>query len=414
MDEQQAHSERVLLGNLLNGMSERVWASGVTPLMFEPGPRQQIAALAHDMFINGDKVTIPEMQGRLASSPGTVPAIGELMACSESFWPGGSTEVFSKILRDNAARRSMRQSLSRSLQMLDTDAEPEQIMETLTEMLAATPSQQQMGTVSLDEVLAMEAEPYTWVIPGMLARRDRLMLTGNEGSGKSFLMAQLAMGAAFGVHPFDLGSPTFEPQRVLVLDVENDHQHQLSRTWHTMATAFRMLRKHAPVEPDIRLVDSKDIDLFNATEAAEFIRTCVSVMPNLVVMGSLYKLTASSDEHEKFARTVQSVIDKVRARTGAAVIIEAHAGHGFQGNRNNGRPDGSSLWLRWPELGWWLKPIPAGRDYRLHTLHRWRGDRTTRDKVPTAIRMGGGARAVLPWVGIDAEEWAMSYSHMDT
>lgn len=409
--DQQTHAEQVLIGNLLNGMGEKVWATGITPLMFEPGHRQQIAAIAHGMFTDGEKVDLPSVQARLASSPATVGAVGELMACREQFWPGGTTEPFAKVLRDNANRRSIRRALTHAQQLLDTDTEPEHVLETLTETLADAPSAQHMDTLGLDEVLAMEAEPYKWVIPGMLARRDRLMLTGNEGSGKSFLMAQLALGAAYGVHPFEPGGERYEPQRVLVLDVENDHEHQLSRTWHTMDTAYRVLRRDDPITPDIRLVKVRDIDLYSAVEAGEFIRTCVSVMPDLLLMGSLYKLAASSEEHERFARTVQSVVDKVRARTGAAVVIEAHAGHGFQGNRNNGRPDGSSLWLRWPELGWWMKPMPgqAEKRMRLHEIHRWRGDRIARDQVPGGLRMGGSG-AVLPWVGIPQDEWDVTYA----
>jgi RecA-family ATPase len=41
------------------------------------------------------------------------------------------------------------------------------------------------------------------VIPGLLERRDRLMLTGEEGLGKSYLLRQIAVMAAAGLDPFD-------------------------------------------------------------------------------------------------------------------------------------------------------------------------------------------------------------------
>jgi hypothetical protein len=42
-----------------------------------------------------------------------------------------------------------------------------------------------------------------WLIPDLLERRDRLILTGEEGLGKSYLLRQIAIMAAAGLDPFD-------------------------------------------------------------------------------------------------------------------------------------------------------------------------------------------------------------------
>jgi hypothetical protein len=60
---------------------------------------------------------------------------------------------------------------------------------------------------------------YQWLMPGLLERGDRLMITGYEGWGKSTLVRQIALGCASGVHPFT-GEST-EPVRVLFIDCEN-------------------------------------------------------------------------------------------------------------------------------------------------------------------------------------------------
>ena len=57
------------------------------------------------------------------------------------------------------------------------------------------------------------------MLPGLIGKRERLVLTGKEGWGKSTLIYQLVLGAAFGVSPLDLDLH-FEPRRVLVLDAD--------------------------------------------------------------------------------------------------------------------------------------------------------------------------------------------------
>lgn len=74
---------------------------------------------------------------------------------------------------------------------------------------------------TLREVLDVpeSADAYDWVVPDLLERRDRLMLTGSEGGGKSTFLRQVAVLSAAGIHPFRF-SP-IQPIRVLVVDAEN-------------------------------------------------------------------------------------------------------------------------------------------------------------------------------------------------
>lgn len=84
------------------------------------------------------------------------------------------------------------------------------------------------------------------------------------------------------------------------------------------------------------------------------------------------------------------VVDQCRAISGCAVLTEAHAGHGEQGNRNGWRPSGSSLWLRWPDIGIGMSPV--SREDGIMEIVRWRGDRQA-NSWPEQIRRGG----LLPW-----------------
>jgi hypothetical protein len=67
---------------------------------------------------------------------------------------------------------------------------------------------------------------YQWLMPGLLERGDRLMITGYEGWGKSVFTRQLALGSL----PASTRSPARAPSpcRVLFIDCENSEM-QLRR-----------------------------------------------------------------------------------------------------------------------------------------------------------------------------------------
>ena len=74
--------------------------------------------------------------------------------------------------------------------------------------------------LTLAELLDLPEQDYDWIIPGLLERGDRLMVTGEEGLGKSSLLRQIAILAAAGIHPF-LTSRRIEPIKALIYDAEN-------------------------------------------------------------------------------------------------------------------------------------------------------------------------------------------------
>ena len=81
---------------------------------------------------------------------------------------------------------------------------------------------QAVGTIhapTLADVLATPDEEVQWAIPGFLAKRDRLVLTGGEGLGKTTFMRQIAILAAAGIHPTEFTH--IPPVTALVVDTEN-------------------------------------------------------------------------------------------------------------------------------------------------------------------------------------------------
>ncbi|MBV7674361.1 AAA family ATPase [Streptomyces halstedii] len=233
----------------------------------------------------------------------------------------------------------------------------------------------------LDLIAEADQEP-DWVIPGVLARWDRLILTGGEGGGKSLMLRQIAVRAAAGLHPWRKAS--IKPVKALIVDVENSRDQV--RPWlakmHAAAEAESVSVERGALRVVIR---PEGVDLTQPVDRARLLRLVEAEAPDLIVIGPLYKLAAprAGEAAEDSARALMTALEAVRAASGgAALLIEAHSPHASQGRRDL-RPIGSSLWLRWPEFGFGLDPVssrtePGAEELRLCDWTPWRGSRSER------------------------------------
>src|SRR5215207_2008289 len=64
---------------------------------------------------------------------------------------------------------------------------------------------------------------YDWLVPEVIERMDRVIVTGDEGIGKSTLKRQVAVKCAAGLHPFS--DDAIDPLRVALVDLENGQRH---------------------------------------------------------------------------------------------------------------------------------------------------------------------------------------------
>lgn len=248
------------------------------------------------------------------------------------------------------------------------------------------------GVVWLRDLLDVpeHEDAYDWVIPDVLERRDRLMLSAAEGSGKTVLLRQLAVLSAAGIHPFRF-SP-IDPVQVLVVDAENS-----ARQWRRSARQLvhdaaergrRDPRSHLAVrnEPVMDITRPDDIGRIH--------RWMDEVKPDLLVLGPLYRMTGGSLNTDDEVAPVLAALDSLRERD-VAMLIEVHAGHArsTSGEREL-RPRGSSALLGWPEFGLGLRRDRVVQNTRpTFSLVRWRGDRDRRE-WPTLTR---GDHQVWPW-----------------
>ena len=120
----------------------------------------------------------------------------------------------------------------------------------------------------------------------------------------------------------------------------------------------------------------------------------MAIQPSILVCGPLYRLHAKNPNDEEPARQVAQVLDRCRVAASCALVLEAHAGHQLGGDgKRSVRPTGTSLWLRWPEFGYGIRPTDDfNPDTRVVEFVPWRGDRDERD-WPVRLKRGGS----WPW-----------------
>lgn len=326
-------------------------------------------------------------------------------------------------VRELSGRRKLLFGAQRAVQRLQslTEDETRGDVRTVTGELrrfcddaeAVATDRAQPGPTGMGEFLATE-DTHDWLVPGLIERMDRTVITGGEGGGKSVLCSQFAACLAGGVHPFSgrvLGSGN-QNVRVLVLDCENSPA-QSRRRYRQVVRRVDTVRDMAGLNPVVwdewMNIDMRPagVDLLSSRDVSWIEHALSACAPDLLVLGPLYKLHHEDANDEKAAREVAWILDGLRERFGVALLTEAHAGKSKnQEGERNMAPIGSSVWLRWPEFGFGLLPQRDGRrDERTGRAQDvdvvpWRGAREER-AWPSQLGWGH----TLPWVaGADYEE----------
>lgn len=302
---------------------------------------------------------------------------------------------YAKQVADTGQSRRLHSAAERFMQLADSTNMP--AGEKLTHARAelehiASEYAQAVQVPTLAQILATPDTEVDWIIPGLLSRRDRFILTGEEGFGKTTLFRQIMIAAAAGIHP--LTFTPIPPVTVLVIDTEND---ETQWRWETrpMARLAAQYGARSPAESmhihctgRLNVTNERDIGLVHALLDQH--------QPDILAIGPLYKLSPEGMNNDKDASPVIAALDSIRDRPdGPAMLMEAHAGHatGGDGSRNL-RPRGSSMQLGWPEFGIGIAPDPDDDTGTGAVVKRWRGTRIRGRTVPTHLRSGGE----WPWM----------------
>jgi replicative DNA helicase len=380
--------EQVILGSLIEspGLIAKAFER-VRPEDFS-GPHQIIAECLEGMDAIGALVTPATLLTRLerAGLLVRVGGAGMIHTLVASMRYPAEAEVMLDVLETEALRRRATAVGTHLLQALDNPTiEPSEALARAAEEIAEIEQ-----PASGDSTLSwpdgdVDPEP-VWVIPGLLASDDRLMLTGGEGLGKTMLVRQLVAAVAVGLSPFGVG--TFDPKPALHVDLENPR-------WITDA-GWRLIRRglgaggiQIPGGTLSRL-EPRHFDVGNSRDVAWLLKQIRVIEPALIAIGPVKNMHTEDPNDERGAVRVQHLLNRIRGETGAALILEGHAGYS---DRETWRPRGSSSWLGWPEFGYGLKPI-TDRGYRAAELVAWRGARADGRKWPQVLVAG----RPWPWV----------------
>lgn len=302
---------------------------------------------------------------------------------------------YADVVHSDALRRSIRVAGQHALQGAESsEFDPGEILaRTINEFqtIQAGATSTEMNAQTLRQVLS-GVDEYDWVIPSLLERRDRLVLTGGEGAGKSTFVRQLAIASAAGVHP-----TTFErvqPVKVLVIDAENSEK-QWRRAARWLVT---LAGREGTVDPAdaVNLVCAPRLDLTRDAHLGQVHRLLDRHQPDVLFIGPLYRLTPRAITNDDDASPLLAALDTLRDR-GVALVMEAHAGHALgAGGERDLRPRGSAALMGWPEFGYGIR-VDRDSDGMLYNFVPWRGDRDQRDWPQ---RMRRGAQGEWPWVPV--------------
>lgn len=226
------------------------------------------------------------------------------------------------------------------------------------------------GLSTIDDLIDRQTVREPWLIPGLFRRSWRAMLVAPEGAGKSYVGRALAIGAGQGLAPF--GGKPFPPIRTLLIDAENPEDvvretcRPIRDTAHMNAEDYAEHRTwiwHRPGGMNLR----------SRANRSELERVIAATQPDLVCAGPMYKLyRPGKDGDEQAALDVMILFDDLRTRYGFALLLEHHAPKA-QGNVRELVPYGTSLWMRWLELG--IKLAPSSDYAGSLDVGRFRPDR---------------------------------------
>jgi hypothetical protein len=242
----------------------------------------------------------------------------------------------------------------------------------------------------LDEFLDRpDIELPPWCVEGLLRVGWRVMIVAGEGVGKTVLLRVIGMAAAQGVQPFT--HERTDPVRTLIVDLENPDESIMEVCNPIREQAMDAVDEDYDPERAWLWHRPSGINLRDRADRNAFEAVLQHTKPDLVCMGPLYKVyeVGQRDNDEQAAKETMRVLDDFRTRYKFGLLLEHHAPKGSNGGKRELTPYGTSLWLRWPEIGINLNPESMDEgDFSIMKLGRWRGDRL-KNQWPDRIRRGG-------------------------
>lgn len=388
-------AEQTLLGAVIGHQDAyRFAAEVVGPDDFSHPDLGAVFVLVKELIDQGVKVDLVSVGTEVAKRKLRAVTVSDIAQWFHTDGNTGSVKYYARIMRDDALRRSASGMLSQAaIDLSDESHSPGAVLSSLSTRLSDLrmgKAEKALDAKRLGEVMNVDdtVNEYDWVIPNVLERRDRVVITAGEGAGKTTFIRQMSIASASGVNPITF--QPMQPVRCLVVDAENSE-----RQWRRQAAGMvrrGQLAGSADPNENVFLACSTRMDITSDKWLGAIHRVIDDCDPALVSIGPLYRLIQKGMNGEEDMGQILAALDTIRDR-GIALIVEAHAGHSKDaaGTREL-RPRGSSSLMGWPEFGFGLALEPGNENQVI--LQRWRGDREQRD-WPDGFARGG------PWPWTD-------------
>ena len=205
-----------------------------------------------------------------------------------------------------------------------------------------------------------------WLVPGLIRRQGRLVVTGASGTGKTWLMYQLALSGVTGRDPWD--DKPLEPFEVLIVNLE-------CRAY-TMKRRLGLLAKKAGLTVEAKQAQEQlhtasrlaDLDLLDPADRGWLLDEIDRVLPDLVILNPL---AIDREDQDRTAELLET-LDEIRTEMECALVLETPAMRSIRGPTSV-KPGRDPYLLRWPELGLGLRAAPGTDEYELVGWRETRG-----------------------------------------
>lgn len=200
-----------------------------------------------------------------------------------------------------------------------------------------TPAPARFTALSLSELISSTGA-VDWTVEGLLPTRGVLLLAGEPGTGKTWLLLDLATAIATG--SLWLGRFKVRRGNVLIIDAENDTPQIKERVKGLLrAKALEPDDESCPVKwsmnSQLKVDRSSDVDALK-----EYIRT---ENVDLIIFDSFIRFHDSDENDAKAMARVSAALREIITDTGVTIVLGHHHGKGYgRANDLGSRARGSS------------------------------------------------------------------------
>ena len=182
-----------------------------------------------------------------------------------------------------------------------------------------------------------------------------------------------------------------------------DPEWQQMPDWRLMAGLAARHTGHSVPNENLQILSEwrNEPDLITPDGQAWLYERITSYQPQVVLMGPVQNIVGRDTKDDEVVRRFKHTVNSARSICGSAFIIEHHAPHRAAGDKERQmRPYGSSLFLKWPDYGYGLKPT---EDAEVYDLHPFRRPRVRSRAWPEQLRQGTPNSMEFPWVAVETD-----------